>query len=168
MCLAHPRLVEAALSLRYAREAEGQLLSETWHNIRVLIAVDPRGTLPARLDLIQSAFPELFAKPSSSLDASLPFCIVDSGTPISSFVRELGAATCHDAEKSIAESCDAAVLLAPPRIPKFTRGRCACGRPSLHLSRCAGCIRADAELELDTSLPPVSNDVCAFETQPDR
>ena len=29
MCLAHPRLVEAALSLRYAREAEGQLLSET-------------------------------------------------------------------------------------------------------------------------------------------
>ena len=39
-----PRLVEAALSLRYAREADGAQLAEVWANIRVFVCICPRHT----------------------------------------------------------------------------------------------------------------------------
>ena len=37
-------------------------------------------------------------------------------------------------------------VLASPRLAAFTGGRCACGRPSLLLARCAGCIKVEADL----------------------
>ena len=58
---AHPRLLEAALALRFAREAEGMQIAEAWRNIREFVAIGPRAHSPSLIGFVREAFPEFGA-----------------------------------------------------------------------------------------------------------
>eukprot|EP00974_Lingulodinium_polyedra_P078261 7578037-Lingulodinium_polyedra.AAC.1 len=51
LAAAYPRVAEAALALRYAREAEGVQIREAWLNVRCFVAVAPRAHNPSRLQM---------------------------------------------------------------------------------------------------------------------
>ena len=86
---AHPRLLEAALALRYAREQEGMQIAEAWRNIRVFVAIGPRAHSPSAIGFVREAFPEFGGKFQGD-ERPAPLCLVEGASAHRSFGRDLG------------------------------------------------------------------------------
>ncbi|CAK0865466.1 unnamed protein product, partial [Prorocentrum cordatum] len=157
---AHPRVVEAALALRYAREAEGMQIAEACVNIRAFVAIGPRAHSPSKIGFVREAFPE-FGAAAHGDERPAPLYLVEGAGAHRRFGQDLGEALGVTASATLGEVLMQEVVAAPPRLLEFSGGRCACGRSSLVLARCGQCIRADRELEEEARLAEVPED--AFE-----
>ncbi|CAK0832647.1 unnamed protein product [Prorocentrum cordatum] len=148
---AHPRVVEAALALRYAREAEGMQVAEAWVNVRAFVAIGPRARSPSRIGFVREAFPE-FGAAAHGDERPAPLYLVEGAGAHRRFGQDLGEALGVKVSATLGEVLMQEVVSAPPRMLEFSGGRCACGRSSLVLARCGQCIRADRELEEEARL----------------
>ncbi|CAK0835569.1 unnamed protein product [Prorocentrum cordatum] len=148
---AHPRVVEAALALRYAREAEGMQVAEAWVNVRAFVAIGPRAHSPSRIGFVREAFPE-FGATAHGDERPAPLYLVEGAGAHRRFGQDLGEALGVKVSATLGEVLMQEVVSAPPRLLEFSGGRCACGRSSLVLARCGQCIRADRELEEEARL----------------
>ena len=148
---AHPRLLEAALALRYAREAEGMQIAEAWRNIRVFVAIGPRAHNPSTISFVREAFPEFGAIVYGD-ERPAPLFLVEGAEAHRSFGRDLGEALGISVAAQLGDALGQEAVSGPPRLFEFDGGRCACGRSSLVLARCGQCIRADRELAEEARL----------------
>ncbi|CAK0840013.1 unnamed protein product, partial [Prorocentrum cordatum] len=148
---AHPRVVEAALALRHAREAEGMQVAEAWVNVRAFVAIGPRAHSPSRIGFVREAFPE-FGAAAHGDERPAPLYLVEGAGAHRRFGQDLGEALGVKVSAALGEVLMQEVVSAPPRMLEFSGGRCARGRSSLVLARCGQCIRADRELEEEARL----------------
>ena len=145
LACAYPRVAEAALASRCAREDEGRCVAEAWRDIHTFVVIGPRFSSPSRSGLLESAVPELF-KATCGEERPAPLVFVPSSGPHAEFQRELRSLLKLEPHRVVSDGLALAQLLVPKRPAEFSGGRCACGRASLLLSRCGQCVRADAEL----------------------
>ena len=126
LCLAYPRLVEAALALRGVREQEAVQLAETWNNIRMVVAEAPRSHATPRLAVVQAALPEIFQEPTG-LERPLPVAILEAVKgPHHQFIKELAAAGPFVLVGDVGDAFKGRELERGPRAAEFSGGRCAC------------------------------------------
>ena len=139
----YPRVVEAALALRYVRPDEGCQVAEAWFNVRAFASLSPRYANPSRPSLFFAAFPEVLAEKRGAEAAAPASLVFPTSGPHLDFHRALADQLAIPSAAVLGDVLFQGTVQAGPRFSEFRGGRCACGRASLLLSRCSVCIRAD-------------------------